>query len=282
VNFSQTFTPNGGAKLIGMVGSPISSAQSPGLFNGAFSRKNINCLMVPLAVRPENIKQTMELFMLLENSIGILVTMPFKQAAANLISIKSQAVEILGAANLITKDANSKAWYSYMLDGEAVIKLLNENAKELVGASATIIGCGGAGSACAYSLLESGVDRINLIDMDPTKAKLLQNVLAKFFPKVEFSQSPLQFVRPSDVIINASPVGTANQNQTMLFEMGPGFGTSFVIDLANSMNADTLLISEARARGITAFSGADVARAQAPLIAQKLGFKELFDSAQIS
>jgi shikimate dehydrogenase len=271
----RSFVPNAKARLIGMIGYPISSAQSPQLFNEAFAKKNINCMMVPLDAEPAHAKQTMEMFMLLQNSLGILVTMPYKQLAAEFSTVKTAVVQTLGAANLLVKGDN-KVWHSHMLDGEAVIELVQNEVKAIAGTTATIIGCGGAGSACAFSLLSAGIVQLDLIDTDMEKADALGKSLALKFPTTQISSSLGRPLNSTDIVINASPVGTGNST-LVPFDLEQVGGLSVVVDLANSALENTALITRAKALGIASFSGVDVAKKQAPIIARALGFPHLFD-----
>ncbi len=73
------------------------------------------------------------------------------------------------------------------------------------------VGAGGAGAAVAYALLENGVQRLDLLDIDPGRARALALRLRELFPGARVDAHPIEeagrLVPAAAGIVNATPIG---------------------------------------------------------------------------
>lgn len=73
------------------------------------------------------------------------------------------------------------------------------------------IGTGGAGAAVAYALLESGAQRLDLLDIDPTRAQSQADRLSRSFPNAQVRavgvEAAAELVPAATGVVNATPIG---------------------------------------------------------------------------
>lgn len=73
------------------------------------------------------------------------------------------------------------------------------------------VGAGGAGAAVAYALLESGVRRLDLLDIEPHRAQAQAERLAQEFAKAQVQafgvEAAAQLVPSASGLVNTSPIG---------------------------------------------------------------------------
>nr|WP_083551510.1 shikimate kinase [Olsenella timonensis] len=91
---------------------------------------------------------------------GLNVTIPYKTDAARLADVRSPAVEALGAANTLVRDANGRVvaentdvlGFSWMLDRFCRTRLHDSARRALEGREVLVLGSGGASRAVCYAL----------------------------------------------------------------------------------------------------------------------------------
>jgi len=108
------------------------------------------------------------------------ITHPCKQLVVDLVDELDSDAAHLGAVNLVVFDDGrligfNTDWMGYR-DG-LVAGLPGASFERVVQ-----IGCGGAGAATAYALLSEGTERLDLLDVDPTRAEDLAARMRTHFP----------------------------------------------------------------------------------------------------
>jgi shikimate dehydrogenase len=140
---------------------------------------------------------------------GVNVTYPFKQAVLALPARLSPGAERIGAANTVRFDP--AGWLGLNTDVTGFAAAVRTG---LAGApldAVVQVGAGGGGSATAFALLDLGVQRLTLFDVEPRRTAALAARLASAFPQREVAvgTSLAAAVRAADGIVNATPVGMA-------------------------------------------------------------------------
>jgi shikimate dehydrogenase len=190
--------------VFGIVGDPIAQARSPDVFNALFRERGVDAVMVPMHVVPGDFAAALAGIARIRNLGGLVITVPHKFAAAQLLAVPSYKVAIAGAANAIR--LTDEGWAGDLFDGEGFARGVEARHGALAGRRCAIVGSGGAGTAIAIALAERGVREIRLWDIDPGRAVLLQQRLQSF------TAVPVTIARPSkddDIAINASYAGMA-------------------------------------------------------------------------
>src|SRR6185503_5943400 len=129
----------------------------------------IDAVVMPMGVQAADYPDFLRALLNVTNLHGALVTMPHKVTTVSLADEVSPTAQIAGAANALLKREDGSL-LADMFDGEGFVRGVLRKGRQLDGASALVIGCGGVGSAIAASLAAAGVSRLGLFDANPASA----------------------------------------------------------------------------------------------------------------
>jgi shikimate dehydrogenase len=190
------------------------------------------------------------------NVDGILVTMPHKAAVFRYCSTTSERSTRLGVVSVMRRNSDA-SWHGEMLDGLAFVKAQLDHGAQIEGSRALLIGAGGAGSAIAVALLDSGLRELVVHDSDETRVAKLASVLP-----VEFTES-VRSGAPNatgfDLVFNASPAGM-NPSDPLPIAVESLAPSMFVGDVIAGHGA-TALIEAAMRTGCRTATGDDMVAA---------------------
>lgn len=254
-------------ELIFMLGRPVAQTKSPGLMNAWFERHRRECVLVPLALSEAGLRSAVELLRQTENARGAIVTLPFKNAIGQYLDELAETARALNAVNAVRRAEDGRL-YGDMLDGEAMLRAMEARSLEVHGRRVFLAGCGGAGSAIAFSACAAGARKLRLMDTNPDRAVKLVAVLADRFPACDIGLAPGPGT--CDLLVNATPLGMRPSDPLpiSLDQAGPG---SLAVDAVTSAST-TPWVGECRARGIATVDGNALAYAQLPLLLDFFGF----------
>ena len=232
--------------VYGVVGHPIGHSLSPAMHNAAFEAERIDAVYVPLQAADAADFQT---FADAVGLAGASVTSPFKRALADAARL-DPAARRSGALNTLKR--TSEGWDATNTDIEGFLAPL-EPRLALDGARAAVLGAGGAARAVAIALTSRGA-RVTLharrFDQAETAARELSVQCAAWPP------APGTW----DLLINATPVGTAPRDDTPL--PNAEFDGRLVYDLVYNPPL-TRLLREAATSGCPTLGGLEMLVAQA-------------------
>jgi shikimate dehydrogenase len=177
-------TLSGKAKLAGIIGWPVNHSLSPVLHGYWLAEYGIDGAMIPLAARVEDFAVVID-GVRRAGFRGVNVTVPHKEAAFAIAHRADQAAKSAGAANLlIFHDGEIEARNS---DSIGLAESLRENIGALQGASAVLLGAGGAARGAILALEMLGAGKIHLLNRDSRRAGILAASLA---PQVKAAIEP--------------------------------------------------------------------------------------------
>jgi shikimate dehydrogenase len=252
----------GATRLFGIVGDPIWQVKSPEIFNPQIAATGRNAVLIPIHLRASDFELAIDKVMQIANLDGLVVTMPFKERmAARLASISDRARSV-GAVNAVRRSASGE-WVGDMFDGVGFLGAVRSIGLEPRGLRAGLVGAGGAGSAIAFALAESGVGSLTIYDRDGCRAETLSRRIAEAYA---LSPSTKPF-RPADVdlLINATPVGMNADDGTPIDVEGLTSSTS-VVDIVTKAGMTSLLSAAAVAGSRYAGGAAMVASQTAAIL----------------
>lgn len=146
----------GRTTLYGVIGHPVTHSRSPQMQNAAFLHEGLDARYVALPVEPGRVDEALRGAHALGFQ-GLNVTVPHKQrAVAACLSLDATAEEV-GAVNTLRRTA--LGWEGFNTDAPACLELL-EAAGVGRGATALLVGAGGAARAAAWALLKLGADLV--------------------------------------------------------------------------------------------------------------------------
>jgi shikimate dehydrogenase len=188
--------------IFGIVGDPIAQARSPEVFNALFRQRRVDAVMTPMLVSVENFEAALLGLRALENVVGLVITVPHKAAAARLMKSGSQRAKMALAANALRPCAGG--WEGDLFDGEGFVRGMQSEGRSVRGARCSVVGCGGAGAAISFALLEAGVRSLSVWDIDLLRAEALGERLRQAYGKnVPVARAD----STTDIAINATPLG---------------------------------------------------------------------------
>jgi shikimate dehydrogenase len=195
---------SGATRLFPILGDPVRYAESPSRLTSNFDARGHNGVCIPMQVRTEDLGSVMAALTATSNVDGILVTMPHKSTAFAYCTTASERARRLGVVNVIRRNPDG-TWHGDMFDGIAFVKAQKDHGAALEGARALLIGAGGAGSAIAAALLESGVRDLVVNDTNELRVRNLVERLARLGHGRVIAGPP----DPTDchLVINATPLG---------------------------------------------------------------------------
>ena len=254
---------DGHTRMICLIGSPVEHSMSPAIHTRSFEKLGINAIYLAFDVQPESAGAVVGALRIMRGWDGANVTMPCKQAVIPFLDELSPAAQLMGAVNVIKKEADGRLT-GHNTDGAGFMANLRKHSVQTDGAHMTLIGPGGAGSAILVQAALDGVARIDVFARAGGKShahaqELIANVAARTNCQIELhdsnnSSNLRESVAQSDILVNASSVGMGEGCTDMPLPsdfIHPGMVVADAIYLPRK----TQLIREAAARGCTVVPG---------------------------
>ncbi|MFO7717702.1 MAG: shikimate dehydrogenase [Thermodesulfobacteriota bacterium] len=235
-------------RLYGIIGHPLGHSLSPPLHNWALQAEALSGAYMRWDIAPEQLDAFVQAARLLPIH-GASVTIPHKTAVIEYLDRVQERAYQAGAVNTLYWKDGELCGTNTDIDGFLAPLLSLPRFPQ----SAIILGNGGAARACVAGLLEHGA-QVWICGRNQDKSEALA---------AEFGAQTLQWEqRPTasaDLLVNATPLGMAGE-QASLSPMPEGadlerFKTVYEL-IYNPQ--DTVLLRQARERGIPTISGLEM------------------------
>jgi shikimate dehydrogenase len=262
---SPPYTAQESRFLTGLVGRDILASRSPWLHEQEGDAQNVRLsyILFDFSDRGWSEDDLPKLLDAVERVgfAGLNVTFPFKQAVIAYLDDLSDGAKRIGAVNTVSFAGGKRTGYNTDVTGFA--ESFTQGLPNAATDCAVQIGAGGAGSATAQALLESGVKKLILIDTDTARLTGLVAKLQSDFGqnRVAIGDDIVAAVKSADGIVNATPIG-----------MGKLPGMPLPADLIEQRHwvadivyfpLETELLREAKQRGCQILNGSGMAIHQA-------------------
>ena len=260
----------GSTRVVAIIGSPVAQVKSPENFNAAFEQSGSDVAMIAVDLAPEGVADFLSLARNWKNLDGFVVTIPHKQAVAAGIDEITPRAALLGAANVVRREADGKLTGD-MGDGLGFVEAARRNGFEPAAKRTLVIGGGGAGSAIAHALCEAGAASLAISDIDAARAERLAGRLRAEFPATEIGTRAGD-IGELDLVVNATPLGMQSGDPLPLDEdaLAGLKASALVADVVTSPEV-TPLLAAAKARGLQIQTGPQMAKAQLALLGGHMG-----------
>ena len=245
------------SKLLAVLGDPVAQSLSPAMHNAAIAALGLDAVFVALRASPADLETVVQ--GLLAAGGAACVTVPHKQAAAELLDEPSELVRRTGACNTIGERDGA------VLGDNTDVTGIAAEARRLLGGRAVrravILGTGGSARAAAVAIGDawSGAD-VAVVSRDGARG-------AEFAGWAEGAGVRCRVWgagsdETADLIVNATPVGLRQDDPPpMAAETLRRVGPAAVLDLVYARGG-TKLVREAASVGATAADGRGVLVAQ--------------------
>jgi len=234
-----------GAKIYGVIADPIRHSISPAVQNRAFQARRVDAVYLPFLVSPSCLRDFFTMADRLPLA-GFSVTIPHKQKIIRYLDTVDPLARRIGAVNTVWRKAGK--WRGANTDAAGVTGPLSRLMR-LQGASALIVGNGGAARGAACALSDAGC-KISLVGRNADRVRALSKITgAEALLREQLNG------RKFDAIVHATPLGMFPHTQECFFEEKiPG---EVVFDMVyNPM--ETLLLQRAREQGKTVIPGLEM------------------------
>jgi 3-dehydroquinate dehydratase/shikimate dehydrogenase len=247
---------NADTQVFGVLGDPLAHSYSPLIHNAAFQHLGINAVYVPFRVPKDKLQATLREFDWLDVK-GYSVTIPHKEDVIGKADLSDEAVQSIGAANTLWKDAGNQ-WRATNTDYLAALQSLAigldaepDNHFVLAGKRVMMLGAGGVAMAIGAGVVKNG-GILMLASRTHGRAKELAERLG--CQHILWENRGAQY---ADVLINCTPVGMhPNVDDTPYADNWMHEGMIVFDTIYNPEN--TLLLKQAKQREANTISGLEM------------------------
>ncbi|GAB4098580.1 shikimate dehydrogenase [Sinomonas halotolerans] len=254
--------------LIGLIGDGVTPSLTPAMHEAEGSAHGLRYLYRPidlavLGLPPESVGELVRAARSLGFN-GLNITHPCKQLVMEHLDAIDEDAARLGAVNtvLIRPDGTTLGRNT---DFSGFLSAFRAGLPGAALGSAVQVGAGGAGSAVAYALLTAGVERLSVVDVDPSRAGALAAELGRHFPaasvEVRTTAQIASLLEAADGVVNCTPLGMAAHPGTP-FDTSLLEARHWVADIVYRP-IETQLLADARAAGCRVLDGGRMAVGQA-------------------
>lgn len=264
----------GRTRLLGVLADPVAQARSPGMANALLQEKGLfgEYILVPLHASASSLVNVIDGLKHLQNFVGTIVSMPHKSAVLPLLDELSSEARLVGAANVIRREADGRL-VGAAFDGEGFVVGLRSAGYNVRGKTCFMVGAGGAAAAIAFALAKHGCKSLTISNRTESKAASLASRVREACPhvQVQVGSNP---GNGFDVAINATSLGmTPNDELPMSHEV---VKTSTVIAECIIAPEMTPLLEAAQQAGRIIHTGVPMLAAQMNLMLEFMGVEQPF------
>ncbi|TCS83786.1 shikimate dehydrogenase [Tepidibacillus fermentans] len=240
-------------QLIGLIGHPVSHSRSPQMHNAMFQKLGLNYTYLAFDVLTEYLKEAIEGMRAL-NIKGFNVTIPHKVNVMKYLDQISEEAKRIGAVNTIVNDKGQLIGYN--TDGEGYLRsLVEETDVQLKGKRVLMIGAGGAARAIGYTLANTPIEQLSIINRDQNKAHILRKDLEHYAKTEVLPMEQIEKgVKEADIIVNTTSIGMSPNIDQSLIDKEWIQPHQLVSDIIYNP-LETKLIHDARSQGASVHSG---------------------------
>ncbi|MFS6826700.1 shikimate dehydrogenase [Cyanobium sp. ATX-6F1] len=212
-------TIDGATALVGVLGDPVGHSLSPAMHNAALAELGLNWAYLALPTPAAELAAVLRALEALDCR-GLNVTLPHKQAAAELADALSPLARRLGAVNTLVRRAEG-GWMGTNTDVEGFLAPLRDGNGPAPwrGQRALVLGCGGSARAVVAGCAELDLERISVAGRRAASLEPFIESCRPWAPGIEAlawddsddpGDGPLSSaVAQADLVVNTTPLGMA-------------------------------------------------------------------------
>lgn len=241
--------------LLFVVGNPLSHSLSPAMHGSVIARRRLPLRYVGIEVPPERFDDFLGLVRS-ANFLGGNVTIPYKQLAAERADVRSEAVTVCGAANVLSVEAGRLK--ADNTDGDGFLDAAEGAGWGRRFPRVVLLGAGGAARGIGLALLKAGTRRLAILNRDAGRAVRVADDLSARFPSASVEAgsidpaSMLHAFKGADLVVQCTSVGLVGEWKE--FPIKAVEKTTCFADIVY-VPGGTPLVRTLRARGIRAMDG---------------------------
>ena len=245
-------------RTLAIIGDPIEHSLTPRIQNAAWRALGEDSHFVNVAFQVSPAQLATAVFGARSlGMLGLMVTIPHKEAVLSLCDELHDSAQLLGAANLLHFRDDGKI-VGHSSDGWAMLESLREEGIEVADKNAVVLGGGGAARSVALTLAGAGVQSLTILNRTLQRAQIIAAEVEK--QGVTACASSLErdqiqnFSERADLIINTTSLGMTPNIQATPISCHLLPPNCAVYDIVYNP-LETRLLREARAAGARGVDG---------------------------
>jgi len=262
---------SGRTALLGVLGDPVRHSLSPAMHNAALAELGLEWAYLALPTPAADLGTVVRALEAM-GCRGLSVTIPHKQAVAELCRERSPLAQRVGAVNTLVP-LDGGGWMGTNTDVEGFMAPLRHGPWQ--GKRALVLGCGGSARAVVAGLVELGFGAITVAARRPEALAAFVQTCGPWAPQLtplawsDLDKSTNKALTQADLVVNTTPIGMASAtapaagtdpaaasplNPAQLDQLRPG---ATVYDLIYTPRP-TQLLRQARQRGCPTQDGLEM------------------------
>jgi shikimate dehydrogenase len=196
-----------------VIGNPIAHSLSPVIFGYIASEENYELNYDTQILVPEELKSYLLRMSSIPTSLGLNVTLPFKEEVISLSDSVSPEVKALGAANVL--HFKESKIFAFNTDIIGIMKTFEGKSFSLEGRTVLMWGAGGSARAMAYVFGKEKVKQVYIFNRSE-RGEELAKFFGKLFPDTYFkaiSDLAEAKLQPLDAMVNTTPLGMSGKEK---------------------------------------------------------------------
>jgi shikimate dehydrogenase len=187
-------------RVAAVIGSPVRHSLSPALHNAGFAATGVDWVYTAFDIAPGGTGRALEAMRTLGLG-GLSVTMPHKEAVAELVDELDPAAAVLRSVNTVVPLGDGRL-KGYSTDGAGFVASLAAAGVDVAGQRVCVIGAGGAARAIVDALARAGVAALTVVNRNAERASVAA-ALAGAIGVV----GDAAIIADADIVVNATSVG---------------------------------------------------------------------------
>jgi shikimate dehydrogenase len=220
-------------------------------FNSYFSAHGIDAVCFAIHIDRDDLPTGWAGLKSIRNLDGFIVTAPHKAGAGALCDVLERDGVHTGIANTVRREKDG-SFTGTLLDGRGFVAGMRSAGHEVTGRRVYLAGAGGAGTALAFALADSGVAALTIQNRTASKAEVLAGKVGAAYPKCDVRQGTRN-AAGHDIVINATALGL-NPDDGFAFDISSADPAALFAEVVMKPEYTPLLV-DARKRGHTVHSG---------------------------
>lgn len=232
-------------RVAAVIGSPVRYSLSPALHNAGFAATGVDWVYTAFEVAPGAAVAALDAMRVLGLG-GLSVTMPHKEAVAELVDDLDPAAAALRSVNTVVPTGDGRL-KGYSTDGAGFVASLTAQGVEIGGKRVCVFGAGGAARAIIDALARAGAAAITVVNRSGERA----HSAAGLAGGIGVVGGPTG-IADCDIVVNATSVGMGSAE--LPCDAGLLHGGQVVADIVYHPRC-TALLAAADSRGARTVEG---------------------------
>ena len=195
----------GTTRLYAIIGDPVAHVRTPMAFNDFFTANGIDAVCLPIHIDRDDLKNGWTGLKSIRNLDGFIVTAPHKAGAGELCDVLDEDGARTRVVNTVRRESDG-SFTGTLLDGRGFVTGLRNSVHDVRGRHVYMAGAGGAGTALAFALADSGISTLTIHNRTTKKAEMLVDRVDAAFPDCN-ARLGTGNAAGHDLVINATSLG---------------------------------------------------------------------------